>query len=71
MKKNEKYIPDHVKKEFFSPLVFDFYIKGCIEDIINLEVGCKLGLNKLNTYTIHDLLRLYDIQMTLFLELYH
>ena len=24
------------------PLLFNFYIKGCIDDIINHDVGCKI-----------------------------
>ena len=31
-----------------SPLIFNYYIKGCIGDIVNHGVGCKIGLIKLN-----------------------
>jgi len=31
-----------------SPLLFTFYVKGCTEDIVNYEVGCRMGLIKWN-----------------------
>ena len=31
-----------------SPLLFNFYIKACIEDIVNHDVGCKIGCIKWN-----------------------
>ena len=40
-----------MKKEnnsIVSPLLFNSYIKGCIEDIVNHDVGCKIGLIKWN-----------------------
>ena len=27
-----------------SPVLFNFYVKVCIEDIINHDAGCKIGL---------------------------
>ena len=32
-----------------SPLLFNFYIKGCNEDIVNHNVGCRIGLIKWDT----------------------
>ena len=37
-----------------SPLLFNFYVKGCIEDIINHEAGCKIGLIKWNILAYAD-----------------
>ena len=37
-----------------SPVLFNFYVKGCIEDIINQEVGCKIGLVRWNVLAYAD-----------------
>ena len=37
-----------------SPLLFNFYVKGCIEDIINHDAGCKIGLIKWNVLAYAD-----------------
>ena len=50
-----------------SPLIFNLYIKGCIEDIVNHDVGCKIGLIKMECiilcrwYCSHGLQKLIDI----------
>ena len=31
-----------------SPLLFNIYMMGCIEDIVNHDVGCKMVLIKWN-----------------------
>ena len=37
-----------------SPVLFNFYVKGCIEDIINHDAGCKIGLIKWNVLAYAD-----------------
>jgi len=39
-----------------SPLLFTFYAKGCIEDIVNHDVGCKIGLIKWNILAFADII---------------
>ena len=37
-----------------SPLLFNLYINGCIEYIVNHDVGCKIGLIKWIELTYAD-----------------
>ena len=32
------------QRGILSPLLFNFYKKVCIEDMVNHDVGCKIGL---------------------------
>ena len=42
----EKWKTNQVSRQggILSPLLFNLYIKGCIEDIVNHDIGCKIGL---------------------------
>ena len=35
-------------------MLFNFYTKGCIEDIVNHDVGCKIGHIKWNILPYAD-----------------
>ena len=37
-----------------SPLLFNFYIKWCIDDIVNHDVGCKIRLIKWDVLAYAD-----------------
>jgi len=43
-----------------SPLLFTFSIKGCIEDMINYDVGCKIGLIKWNIHMVYKMVLAYE-----------
>ena len=38
-----------------SPLLFTFYIKGCFEDMVNYDVGCRIVLIKWNELAYADI----------------
>ena len=50
MEKGEKWNINKVLRQggIISPLVFNLYIKGCTEDIVNHDAGCNIALIKWN-----------------------